>query len=134
MNEPEPVPVDVNVSNENDPVAQQREKDVRMWAMILHLSSLTSYATGIGLFAPILIWQLKKDEFPELDAHGKMASNWALSLFIYDTVATVLLFVLIGIVILPVLAIVSIIFPIIAGIKANNGELWHYPMTIQFLK
>jgi len=28
----------------------------------------------------------------------------------------------------------GIVFPIIGGMKANNGELWEYPLTIKFLK
>ena len=32
------------------------------------------------------------------------------------------------------LLFISIVFPIIGGIKANNGELWKYPLSIQFLK
>jgi len=24
------------------------------------------------------------------------------------------------------------VFPLIGSIKANNGELWHYPLTIKF--
>jgi len=27
----------------------------------------------------------------------------------------------------------SVAFPIIAGIKANNGKVWSYPFTIRFL-
>ena len=30
--------------------------------------------------------------------------------------------------------ILNIVFPIIGGIKANDGELWEYPLTIKFLK
>jgi hypothetical protein len=33
-----------------------------------------------------------------------------------------------------VLGILAVVFPIIGGIKANNGELWHYPMTINIIK
>ena len=33
-----------------------------------------------------------------------------------------------------VLTALCIIFPIIGGIKANNGELWKYPLSIQFFK
>lgn len=32
------------------------------------------------------------------------------------------------------LVIMSIVFPIIGAVKANNGELWEYPLTIKFLK
>lgn len=29
-------------------------------------------------------------------------------------------------------AILGIVFPIMGGIKASNGELWKYPMSIPF--
>jgi hypothetical protein len=35
-----------------------------------------------SLIAPIIIWQLKKNEFPELDAHGKVVVNWIISVLI----------------------------------------------------
>jgi len=28
----------------------------------------------------------------------------------------------------------AIAFPIVGGIKANNGEVWRYPLSIQFFK
>jgi uncharacterized Tic20 family protein len=43
-------------------------------------------------------------------------------------------FVLVGILLLIALGIVAIVFPIIGAVKANNGELWEYPLTIKFLK
>jgi uncharacterized Tic20 family protein len=41
--------------------------------------------------------------------------------------------VLIGIPLLWALLVVGIIFPIIGGIKANDGVLWKYPLSISFL-
>jgi uncharacterized Tic20 family protein len=70
---------------------------------------------------------------PELDAHGKMVVNFLISLFIYYIVAGLLMFVLIGFFLFIVLLIVGIVFPIIGGIKANNGELWKYPLVIPIL-
>jgi uncharacterized Tic20 family protein len=32
------------------------------------------------------------------------------------------------------LVIIGIVFPIIGGIKANNGEVWKYPLSIPFFK
>ncbi|MGA2060305.1 MAG: DUF4870 domain-containing protein [Thermoguttaceae bacterium] len=32
------------------------------------------------------------------------------------------------------LTALCIIFPIVGGIKAKNGELWKYPLSIQFFK
>jgi uncharacterized Tic20 family protein len=28
----------------------------------------------------------------------------------------------------------GVVFPIIAGVKASNGEVWKYPLTIEFIK
>ena len=71
---------------------------------------------------------------PALDAHGKMVVNWMISSTIYAVVSLVLCLVLVGFLMLIALAVVGILFPIIGGIKANNGELWQYPLAIRFLK
>ncbi len=105
------------------------------WGLFLHLSQ---FAGGViplaGFIAPVLIWQLKKADFPELDLHGKNVANWLISLFIYACVCVVLTVVGIGILGLIVLAILGIVFPVIGAIKANNGEIWKYPLSISFLK
>lgn len=111
-----------------------KNKDARQWAMFLHLSLLAGCVVPYaGFVAPIVIWQVKKDEYPELDAHGKAALNWILSLLVYSLIGFLLACVYIGVFILIALAIASIVFPIIAGIKANEGVLWQYPLAIRFL-
>ena len=111
----------------------EQEQQTRMWGLILHLSIFAGYAVPIaGLVAPIIIWQLKKDELPQIDAHGKNAINWIISHIIYLAVSIVLFFVLIGIPMLIALGVVSIVFPIVAAIRANKGEVWRYPLSITF--
>jgi len=111
--------------------------NARQWGMFLHFSQLTNLIVpGLGFVAPIVIWQIKKDEFAELDSHGKMVTNWLISLVIYILAASVAAFATCGlgvILYLPV-ALVAIAFPIVGGIKANNGILWKYPLTITFIK
>jgi uncharacterized Tic20 family protein len=46
----------------------------------------------------------------------------------------VLCFVLIGFPLLFAVLILSIVFPIIGAVKAANGELWPYPLSIAFMK
>jgi uncharacterized Tic20 family protein len=87
-----------------------------------------------GLLAPILIWQLKKGEMPELDDHGKMVVNFMISMLIYSLISFVLLFVFVGVLCYIALFIMGIVFPIIGGIKANHGELWKYPLVISIIK
>jgi uncharacterized protein len=33
-----------------------------------------------------------------------------------------------------ILGVLSVIFPIIGGIKANQGEVWEYPLSFKFIR
>ncbi len=111
------------------------DRQVRQWAMILHLSLLSGFVIPLaGLVAPIIIWQLKKDQMPGLDAHGKVVANWIVSSLIYLGVSLLLIFVLIGIPLILLLCAVGVIFPIIGGVKAGDGIVWKYPMSITFFR
>jgi uncharacterized Tic20 family protein len=116
------------------PPATQRS-DVRTWTVLCHASAL------LGLFfhfmghilGPLIVWLLKRAESPEIDAHGKESLNFQLSMLIYDAIAFVLCFVVIGIPILILLWVLNTIFVIVASLKASEGKLYRYPFTIRFL-
>ena len=117
----------MDISKHQNNQDEQYELQAKQWAMFLHLSQLAGFILPLlGLIAPIIIWQTQKAEFPILDAHGKAVVNWIISELIYGAIGFVLVFVVIGIPILAVLGILGIVFPIIGGLKANNGELWHF--------
>lgn len=122
-----------------NPEADRYNAQANQWAMFVHLSQLANcIAPSAGIIAPIVLWQIKKDEFPVIDQHGKMVTNWLISAFIYGVASVLLCFTIIGMLVgipaLFLLGIAGVVFPIIGGIKANNGEFWPYPLTIQFLK
>ena len=106
----------------------------KTYCMLIHFSVFAGYAVPIaGLIVPIVLWQLKKNEMPSVDAHGKMVLNFILSSLLYAVVFFALSFVLIGIPLLIALSIACIVLPIIGGIKANDGVLWQYPLIINFI-
>jgi uncharacterized Tic20 family protein len=110
-------------------------RQTRQWAMFLHLSLLAVFIIPLaGLVAPVLIWQLKKSQLPDIDVHGKIVMNWLISSLIYGVIGFLLKFVLIGFPLLLALGVVAVVFPIIGGVKANNGEVWRYPLSMRFLK
>ncbi len=116
------------------PSALQTSEEKQM-GLFLHLSQLANVILfPIGIVVPIVLWQTQKEKMPALDAHGKMVTNWLISSTIYAVVSFVLMFVLIGFLTIIAVALMGIVFPIIGAIKANNGELWEYPLTIKFLK
>ena len=110
------------------------EAQTRQWAVFLHLSLLAGLLVPFaGLIVPVVIWQLKKDELPGLDVHGKVVVNWIISVVIYGIVSCLLVLVAIGIALLLALGAVALVFPIIGAIKANEGVVWKYPLSITFL-
>lgn len=103
--------------------------------MACHLSALAGFVVpGFGHFlGPLIVWLIKRGESSEIDAHGKEALNFQISMLIYNLVAGVLCLVLIGFALLAVLHILNVVFVILAAIKANEGQMYRYPLTIRLI-
>jgi uncharacterized protein len=118
------------------------ESQSRTWDMLCHLSALAGLIIPFGnLLGPLLVWQLKKREIPSVEAHGKSAINFQITvmiaLIVGGGVAFALSFFCIGFLLIPVviaIALCGIIFPIIAGIKANDGKEYGYPWSLKLIK
>jgi hypothetical protein len=107
----------------------------RQWAMFTHLSALAGFVIPFGnIIGPLVLWQIKKDQSAYIDYHGKEAVNFQISMTIYLAISFILVFVLVGILLLAVLGILTIVFLVIAAIKANEGDYYVYPITMRFIK
>jgi uncharacterized Tic20 family protein len=113
-------------------------KDARMWAMFCHLAGLARFIVPViisGIIAPLIVWQIKKDDYPFVDEQGKEAVNFQISMSICALVSIALIPVFcIGAFLLAAVEIVDLVFLLIAAVKANNGEHYRYPLTIRFIK
>ncbi len=118
-------------------------KEECKWAMFCHLAGLAGLSPllpAIGsAVAPLVIWQLKADEFPFVAEQGRRAVNFQLSMLLYVTIGTIICLVsLIGVFLIPVVfcvfGLVDLIFVLIAAVKANRGHHYRYPLTIRFFK
>ncbi len=118
------------------PGSKEVNKDARLWAMICHLSALAGLVVPVVgcVVGPLIIWQIKKEEFTFVDEQGKEAVNFQISMLIYGIVAGLLCFACVGFVLLPAVALVDLIFLLIAAVKANDGHHYRYPLTIRFIK
>ncbi len=109
--------------------------------MLGHLSALTGLFSGLGaIVGPLIVWQVKKDTMPFAAAEAKEALNfnisWMLWGLILGALTALLMIVVIGVLLIPVLAILGIawvVFTVIAGLKANEGKPYRYPLTIRFI-
>jgi uncharacterized Tic20 family protein len=109
----------------------------KQWAMFAHLSALAGLLVGGFTFVgPLIIWLIKKDESKFVDANGKEALNFQLNILIYYLISLAITFVTCGIAFpLPLaLMVYAIVMPIIAGIKANEGQVYEYPLTFRIIK
>ena len=107
-----------------------------IWPIFCHLSGLLFYM-GIpfgNILGPLVIWLIKKDEIPQLNAHGKAALNFQISITIYFIACIPLVLIVIGIFGMIALGILNVIFIIIATVKAADGEVYDYPLSIKFIK
>jgi uncharacterized protein len=110
--------------------------NVRSWNALCHASALLGVFLHFPghLLGPLIVWLAKRDDSAEIDAHGKEALNFQISMLIYNVVAAVFCLILIGFVFLAVLWVLNAVFVIIAAIQASDGKFYRYPMTIRFIQ
>lgn len=109
-----------------EPVPTQDEKNL---ALIMHVLSLV----GFSLLGPLIVWLVKKDESAFLDRQGRELLNFQLSMLIYALVCVPLCFVLIGFPLLMLVGLASLVLTIIGLVKATEGKIYRFPLTIKML-
>ncbi|MGB6976853.1 MAG: DUF4870 domain-containing protein [Gammaproteobacteria bacterium] len=110
-------------------------KPNQIWAMLCHLSSLAGFLVPFGnIVVPLIIWAVKKNDDPLIDAAGKESINFQLTMIIFFVIAAVLLLVLIGFLLLPLLVLYDVVLVVIASIDSYHGKSFRYPFTIRFLQ
>lgn len=86
------------------------------------------------ILVPLVIWMLKRAESPCIDATGKEVLNFQISYSIYLALSLISWLFCIGVPITIGLGILWLVLTVIAAIKTSNGENYHYPWIIRFLK
>jgi uncharacterized Tic20 family protein len=113
---------------------QIEDVEARNWAMYCHLAVFAGYIIPFGnIIGPLVIWLIKREQYPAVDYHGKEALNFQISVMIYMLVSVVLIFVVIGILAMIAVGITSLVCTIIAVVKASRGEYYRYPMSMRFI-
>jgi uncharacterized Tic20 family protein len=103
----------------------------RTLAMLTHLSGII-----LGCVVPLVIWLINKEKSDKgwLTDQAKEALNFQITILIGYIAGTVLTIILIGPLISLAAWVVSVIFSIIAGLKANEGVAYRYPFAIRLIK
>lgn len=116
-------------------ITAEPSQDEKSWFLLAHLSALSSFIIPFGsILGPLIVWQAKKEQYPSVVPHAKAALNFQLSVMIYMLLCIPLVFIVIGVFGLIALGIGSIIFTIMNAIKAQNGEPYKYPFSMNLIK
>lgn len=108
------------------PTASQDDKTL---GIVMHVLCLI----GFPILGPLIIWLIKKDESAYLDAQGRELLNFQITYLIYAFVSFLLIFILIGIPLLFVVGIAMIVLTIIGIVRAAEGRVYRFPLTIRML-
>jgi uncharacterized Tic20 family protein len=113
------------------PLSPEQE---RLWAMLAHLLSFVAAYIALGFLAPLVILLVFGPRSAYVREHAVESLNFNLTWLLYAIVAVVLALLLVGILILIALGIAYVIFVVIASVRANNGQMYRYPLTIRFIR
>jgi len=111
--------------------------DEKQWAMFCHLSALLGLLVGgLTFVGPLVCWLIKKDSSRFVDYNGKESLNFQINILIYVLISIPIAVITCGFGIVLTIGVLlyGIIMPIIAGLKANNGERYRYPYTFRIIK
>jgi len=109
--------------------------DEKLWGTIAEATQFT-WVVGIpGIIGPIVALLVKSDS-EYVKAHAMQAIFFQIGLIIITVICTILTFVTCGIgfflYIIPI--VLGILYPILGTLRANEGAIYSYPVTGQFVK
>ncbi|PPV07208.1 hypothetical protein XBLMG947_1842 [Xanthomonas bromi] len=116
------------------PLGTSTPSEERTLALAAHLLGIVSYFIGA-----LVIWLISKDASPSkpfATDQAKEALNFQITATLAMIAAAILALVTFGaLAFLPSLVwIASLVFCILAAVKANNGEYYRYPFTLRLVK
>lgn len=143
--------MDPNQSNQNEPQSNHQSGaddphatpasssselsyDDKQMAMFCHFLAFAGIIVPFGaIIGPLVLWLIKKDQSEFINYHGKEAINFSITMTIVVVVCAILIMAVVGILLLPLALMLWLVFIIVAGIKANEGEYYRYPFSLRLI-
>lgn len=106
-----------------------RPEDQRLWSTLTHISGIL-----FNFIGPLVAYLVLRDRGPFVREHTRAALNFHITMAIAYVVGVITSWLGIGLLILLAVWVVSVVFGIIAAVRANAGEFYRYPLSIEFVK
>jgi len=112
----------------------ETNSDAKTFGMLCHIASLAGLIVPFGsILGPLVVWLIKKNEFKYVDDQGKEALNFNLTIALAFFIAFMLFFFFIGFFLMIGIFFFWLVSTVIAGVKANDGTPYRYPISIKFI-
>ena len=110
-------------------------QEVRNSAVAAHLSTFAGLVVPFGsVIGPLAVWLTRRHRDPFIDQAGREALNFGISIAIYGAVVLAAALMLIGIPFLIVGVVAWVVLASLAAVKASQGQIYRYPLTLRFLR
>ena len=107
--------------------------DERTWGAGAHWSALIALLIGLPFLGPLMVLLIYGNRSAWVRRQAVESLNFQLSMIIYAIISAILIIVIVGFFLLLAVGALSIIMPIVAAVKVNNGEDFRYPLTIRMV-
>jgi uncharacterized Tic20 family protein len=104
------------------------DHDARQWAALLHVAGIFFF------FLPALIcYTLVTERGPYIRQQARSALNFQLTVLVGYVAGFFSLWFLVGIFVLIGVAVVHVVFSILAALEAHKGADWNFPLSVPFV-
>jgi len=126
MSDPDIPPVPPSAPTENE----------RTWGMLAHLSALAGLVFPLAgnILGPLLVWLTKRDQSAFIAAQAKEALNFNITVTLAGVVCGFLALIFIGLLLGTALLIAWLVMTLLAAIRASEGVLYQYPLSLRLVK
>jgi uncharacterized Tic20 family protein len=105
--------------------------DERILALLSHLLAIVP---GVGIFGPLVIYLLKKDESTFVAENAKESLNFQITIFLAFMISFLLIVVVIGFLLLWALGILNLVLVLMATVKASENKIYRYPFNLRLIR
>jgi hypothetical protein len=104
--------------------------------MLAHLSALVGLVFPLvgNILGPLLVWLTKRDQSAFIATQAKEALNFNITVTVAGVVCGFLALIFIGFLLGTALFIAWLVMTLVAAIRASEGVLYHYPLSLRLVK
>lgn len=111
------------------PAPPLSDSDQRMMATLIHIGGIF-----FGLWPSLIGYVVLRERGAFIREHTRQSLNFHITAVIGLLIGALLIIIGVGILIILATYVLILVFSIQAAIAANNGQLYRYPLSYEFVK